>query len=92
MPRISGATVIVAYDIGDDDTRSAVQEYLEDTVGATQRTESVYEFRYSPPVTPEFGRIVRRLRKIISPSVGDRLYVWDLEAGSLRRLAVHAIQ
>ncbi|NCO38877.1 MAG: CRISPR-associated endonuclease Cas2 [Armatimonadetes bacterium CG_4_9_14_3_um_filter_66_14] len=88
MARISPLTVVVAYDIGDEEVRDNVRDFLEE-LGAVQRTESVYEFIYTSP--PDFETIMARLRSMIEPEAGDLLYTWDLENGALRRIAVHKL-
>ena len=90
MARISPLTVVVAYDLGDKDVRDSVRDFLEEELAAVERTESVYELIYAPP--PDFVTTLRRLRSMIDPEAGDLLYVWDLEKGALRRIAVHKLR
>lgn len=90
MPKISPMTVIVAYDIEDDDVRDGLREYLVESLGARRRTYSVYEFVYDPPATPEYGKIMRTVRKMIDPDE-DRVYLWDIDDDTFRRIAVHRL-
>ena len=91
MPSISSMTVVVAYDIEDNEKRKAVASYILDTLGGERRTESVFEFVYSPPITPPYANIMRELRKNLRPDEGDQMYVWDVDKGTFRRLAVHTL-
>jgi CRISPR/Cas system-associated endoribonuclease Cas2 len=88
MPRISNLTIIVAYDLADDDRRSELEDYLTEVLGGVGRTESVYEFKYTPP--PKYPRILQEIRAILEPEEGDVVFVWDLDDDArLRRIAVH---
>lgn len=89
MPKISNLSVIIAYDIADDDRRSELEDYLTDRLGATQRTRSVYEYKYAPP--PSYKKVLVDIRAIIEPDDGDEVFAWDLEDGQLRRIAVHQL-
>jgi len=90
MAKINRDSIIVAYDVSDDDARAELEEYLTDSLGATRRTESVYEFVYSPP--PRYPEVLRQIRDLIDPDDGDRAYVWDINEGSFRRIAVHKLR
>ncbi len=87
MALISSMTVLVSYDILDDRARASLRAYLTDVLGAEQRGESVYEFIYRPP--PQFLSIIQALKTFVDDETGDEIYVWDLEKGRLRRLALH---
>lgn len=91
MPKISNDTVVVAYDIADDERREELRDYLK-SIGANARTESVFEFEYAPPLTPKYEKFIREIQKIIDRDDEDRVYVWDLDDGQLRRVAVHRLK
>lgn len=89
MVKISPLSVIVAYDIADDERRDDVVSYLETTLNAERYTESVFEFAYSG--NPLFDTILKAMRGKIVPAEGDKIFAWDYDSG-LRRIAVHELK
>jgi|JI10StandDraft_1071094.scaffolds.fasta_scaffold282833_2 CRISPR-associated endonuclease Cas2 len=89
MPNISNDTVIIAYDVTDDDVRTELREYLKYDLGAKRRTESVYEFIFDSSQMPKYKAILMKLSSVLSQDITAKAYAWDFDNGQLRRIAIH---
>jgi hypothetical protein len=89
---LSHRTVLVAYDLRDDDTRETFRAFLLDTLNAIERTDSMFELEFDTSIMSltEFKNSL----KTMLGSNEDVVYLWyhyhDSESKELlfRRTAI----